>query len=283
MKPPIPVVVFADVSQAFFDDEGAEPRSGGADEILARESIMFVLSSSMTRAELESRQRQLGIRQPFICENGAAVLVPHGYFSFRVPFDRDLTGHHVIEFGRPYADVVTALRTTSTRVGVPVVSYSDLSVEEVANESGLSLAQARLAKLREYDEPFRLLNPTRGAHNRLWRALRAERLSCTYRAAHEHVGSPVDKGNCVGVLIGLYRRAFGTCLPVGLGSSYRTLLHRVTLVFAPHSHNGAWNGHAIRQMPRPHWTANDSRWTESIVDLARRARGRGLAHVSALD
>jgi hypothetical protein len=34
-----------------------------------------------------------------------------------------------------------------------------MSVEEIAADSALSLEQAALAKQREYDEPFRILDP----------------------------------------------------------------------------------------------------------------------------
>src|SRR5262249_9530847 len=59
-----------------------------APAMLARERISVVLVSSMTRAELEMVQQTIALREPFICESGAALLVPHGYFSFAVPCDR---------------------------------------------------------------------------------------------------------------------------------------------------------------------------------------------------
>jgi len=278
MTPSTPVVVFADLNQSSIDHNHPRSSDVSTDEVLARERVMFVLSSSMTRAELESSQQQLGIRQPFICESGAAVLIPHGYFPFRVPYDRDLSGYHVIEFGRPYDEVVAALRSASARVRVPVVSFRDLSVDEVAVECRLSLAKARLAKLREYDEPFRLVNPDRDAHDRLWKALRADRWCCTHHGVHEHVGASVDKGRCVGVLIGLYRRAFGTLLAVGVGSaSYRALLRRVTRRFVPDSSGDTASVDAMWQMPSLRATASRSAWEETVVDVARRARAASVA------
>jgi mannosyl-3-phosphoglycerate phosphatase len=217
MNPSIPVVVFADVHAA---GRAASLPLADAQNTLARDGIALVLSSSMTRAELETVQQELAISQPFICESGAAVLIPHGYFSFDVPRDRDLTGYHVIEFGRPHAEVASLLHQTSTRLGIPVTGYSDLSIEQVARECGLSLSQARLAKLREYDEPFRLADSAPDAHDRLWKGLRAARLACTHTDVYEHVGAAVDQNASAGILLSLYRRAFGTVLTLSVSKPF---------------------------------------------------------------
>src|SRR5262249_44541472 len=116
MKPSVPVVVFTDV-----DDSLLTPSTNRAidpHETLGRENITLVLCSSKTCAELEIVQQELGIRHPFICESGAAVFVPHGYFPFEVPRDRDGAGYHVIEFGMPYVHVVDVLHRTASHLGV---------------------------------------------------------------------------------------------------------------------------------------------------------------------
>jgi mannosyl-3-phosphoglycerate phosphatase len=287
MKALLPVVVFADVDEAFLASQSSSAPLD-LEEILAREQVTLVLCSSMTRAELETCQQELGIRCPFICESGAAVLVPNGHFPFDVPSDRELPGYHVIEFGKPYSEIVAVLHRAATRLEIPVIGFSDLSVEQVAKECGLSLSHARLAKLREYDEPFRLVNVTPDAHERLWKALRGLRVSCTYRASFEHVGAPVDKGLCVNVLSSLYRRTFGPMVTVGLGSAEHSaaLLHRVKLPFlalpflaemravSP----SALSGPGI---PRLHVTTDRIAWVETILHLVHRARERRRPRVSA--
>jgi mannosyl-3-phosphoglycerate phosphatase len=204
------------------------------------------------------------------------VLVPHGYFPFDVPCDRELTGYHVIEFGRPYAEVVTLLHRTAMRLGIQVIGFGGLSVEQVADACGLSLSKARLAKLREYDEPFRLVNAAPDARDRLWRALHATRLGCTHHASYEHVGAWVDKGTSVTLLTTWYRRAFGTIVTVGLGSAANSaaLLHRVTLPFVAEAVAVGFSAQSMPGIPRLHVAANRGAWLEAILDLARRARER---------
>lgn len=48
--------------------------------LLADRRIPVVLISDRTPGELTSLQRDLGLRHPFVCEGGAALYVPRGYF-----------------------------------------------------------------------------------------------------------------------------------------------------------------------------------------------------------
>jgi mannosyl-3-phosphoglycerate phosphatase len=48
--------------------------------LLADRGIPVVLISDRTPGEVTSLQRDLGLRHPFVCEGGAALYVPRGYF-----------------------------------------------------------------------------------------------------------------------------------------------------------------------------------------------------------
>jgi predicted mannosyl-3-phosphoglycerate phosphatase (HAD superfamily) len=67
------------------------------------------------------------------------------------------SAYDVLAFGAPHQHVIEALRRTAQTLRTEVRSFNDMPVQEVADECGLSLAEARLAQLREYDEPFRIL------------------------------------------------------------------------------------------------------------------------------
>ena len=174
---------------------------------LEREHLPLVFSSSKTRAELELIQHELGISQPFICETGGAVFVPRGYFGFNVAPALDVAGYEVVEFGKPYTEVVASLHRAADRLDIAVVGFNDMSVEEVAIDCDLPLLQARLAKLREYSELFRVVDAKPGALPRLFKALRGAGLDCTSRGAYHHLGS-MHRDLGVQFLRGLYRRAY---------------------------------------------------------------------------
>jgi mannosyl-3-phosphoglycerate phosphatase len=217
MEPRPPIVVFSDV-----DGVLRHPRVHSCTEAartlqrLRREDVPLALCSSHTRAEVEWIQQELGIRHPFVCESGAAAFIPAGYFEFPVPGARDLAGYQAVEFGRPYAEVAGALHRTAERLRIEIEGFGDMSVEEVARDCCLPLLQARLSKLREYGERFRVLDPDEAARGRLFRALKAARLRCITGERYDQVGSPVDDSIGVSVLLGLYNRACGPVLTVGL-------------------------------------------------------------------
>jgi mannosyl-3-phosphoglycerate phosphatase family protein len=163
-----PLLVFCDLDDTLFDPQasidGAARRAVGR---LVRARIPIVFCSSRTRGELELIQQELAINQPFVSESGAAVYIPQGYFPLRAEQAVVVPGYEVVEFGKPYADIVDVLHRTAGRLGVEVRAFSDMSVDEVANACALPLLQARLAKLREYSEVFRIVDSRPGAPSSL--------------------------------------------------------------------------------------------------------------------
>jgi mannosyl-3-phosphoglycerate phosphatase len=183
---------------------------------LTDRGIPLILSSNKTRAELASVQQELGLRHPFSCERGAALFIPHDYFSADVPHARLVGGHLAVEFGRTYAEVVEVLHRTAANLRIEIAGFSDMSVEDVARECRLTLLRARLAKLREYDEPFRTLDPDPRAHSRLVRALHAARLRCVRIGAFDHAGAAVNKRVVLNVLWTLYQRTRDRLVTIAL-------------------------------------------------------------------
>ena len=99
---------------------------------------------------------------PFIVENGGAVYLPSKFFSFSIEEEvphSQISNNGLftkIEFGRPYREVRTALYTTAKNVGVKVTGIGDMSDEEFARDSGLTLEAGCLATKREYQEGFKI-------------------------------------------------------------------------------------------------------------------------------
>jgi mannosyl-3-phosphoglycerate phosphatase len=217
IKPRLPIVVFSDVDGVLrHPHEHSCTEAARALERLWREDVPLALCSSHTRAEVEWIQQELGIRHPFVCESGGAAFIPPGYFEFAVPGARDLAGYQAVEFGRPYAEVARTLHRTAERLRIEIVGFGDMSVEEVARECRVPLLQARLSKLREYGERFRVLDPAEATRGRLVRALNAARLRCISGEQYGQVGAQVDNSIGVRVLLDLYARDRGPVLSVGL-------------------------------------------------------------------
>lgn len=177
--------------------------------------INLVLCSLKTRAELELLHQELGLRQPFIAEGGAAAFIPSGYFESPIAEARERSGYDVLEFGPPYADVVQTLRATAARLGVSVHGFSDMTVESVAEACDLPLLRARLATLREYVEPFTVVDGGPTGRARLLRALASQGLQTCSRAGYDYLGGTAEYTPAVRALHRHYA-SFGRILTVGL-------------------------------------------------------------------
>lgn len=277
MQPVPSILVFCDLDDTLFEPHTFSVNASAhrALDRIEREHVPLVFCSSRTRAELELIQQELGIHHPFICENGAAVFLPRGYFGFSVAQAVDIAGYEVVEFGKPYAEIVTVLHRAVDRLDIEVVAFSDMSIEDVAIDCGVSLLQARLAKLREYSEPFRVVDAKPGAISRLSKALRAAGLECTSRGRYHHVGA-IRRENGDQFLRGLYRRAFGKVVTVAFGDheSAVPLLRHADVPLVVQSGASDVTMHLLTSVPAARLSVADSigAWAEAILDIASTAQ-----------
>ena len=87
--------------------------------------------------------------------------------------------------------------------------------EEVASACGMSVEQAALAQMREYDEPFLVLDVHRT--EQLLAAISEQGLSWTKGGRFFHILGNNDKGFAARTLLDLYRIAAGQVESLGLG------------------------------------------------------------------
>lgn len=278
MDPRPACVVFTDVDGCLVDHSTYSfQEAAGALARLRERGVPLVLCSSKTRAEIERLQQELGTSDPFVSENGGAVFVPEGYFPFDLPGARAIAGYQVIDLGRPYQEVVDALHAAAHRAGVRVVGFSDMTVAEVAEETGLSLPAARLAKLREHDEPFRIVEGDPAQRARLFRGLSAAGLRATEGGRYHHASGATDKGVAVGLLLRFYRWAHGQIVSVGLGDSLNDVpfLRRVDLAFVVANPASGATERVARQVPSARVTAaaGPAGWHEAMAGILGNGAG----------
>lgn len=199
-------VVFSDLDDTLLDAgssswEIARP----ALEALRAHGIPLVLVSSRTRAEIEPLRRRLQHRDPFIVENGAAVFVPQGSFTFPLERVRTKSPYDVIELGMPYHMLRDVLKQIEDAVETPLHGFGDLSIEELMQITGLSHADATLAKMREYDEPF-LLKGSQAVVKEVCRQIATRGLRCTKSGDLFHLTGDNDTGEAAELLMRCYQR-----------------------------------------------------------------------------
>lgn len=262
-------VVFTDLDGTLLDhhDYGSEP---AADAIrrLSDAGTPLVFCSSKTRAEIEHVQRQLDIRHPFVSENGGALFIPRGYFAFPLAGVRSVAGYDAVEFGRPYEQVVSLLTGVADRLRVPITGFHNMSIEEVARDCGLPLLAAGLAKLREYDDPFRVLSEDPAARSRFYRAAHAAGLRLTRGGRYDHASGGGDKGTAVAALTRLYAMAHGELRTIGLGDGANdvSLLRAVDVPVIVLNDAIEMAGRLLRKVPTARVTdvAGPKGWAQAV-------------------
>lgn len=217
------LIIFTDLDGTLLDRDtySFDPAREALKEIERRE-IPLVLCTSKTRTEVERSRRALHNHHPFIVENGGATFIPIGYFSFAYPYQREVAGYHIIEYGTPYPKLVEMLRAVRVESGAKIGGFSDLSVEQVAAVTGLSAEEARLAKVREYDEPFFVKGPPEEL-DRVKTLFRKRGFRCTRGGRFHHLTGHNDKGKAVADVVRLFERAYGEIRTVGIGDSQNDL------------------------------------------------------------
>lgn len=268
------IVVFSDVDGVLRAPHGPVFTTAAAVlKQLALDDAALVLCSGRTRAELEFVQQKLDITHPFICENGGAVIIPSGYFDVEVPDARGVGGWRAVEFGRAYADVIDILHRTANRQRIEIVGFSDMSIEEVATECQLPLLEARLAKLREYEEPFRLVDPSMAVRSRLFKALDAASLRAREGRPFHRASAPVDSTVGMKLLTGLYQRGRAGLITVGVTNT------APDTNTTPDTNLFRFVDHAI--LAADHNPGEESvdvvDWAEAIVDRVRQLREKRTA------
>lgn len=218
MNARVPYIIFTDLDGSLLDHESYSYEAAGpALAEVETQQIPLIFCTSKTRREVEAARSRLGNRDPFIVENGAAIFVPHGYFSFPIPASRSDQTYLVIELGVPYSKVVAALRRASERSRCRVRGFHDMTTPEVASRCGLTLQEAALAKSREYDEPFDVLSESPAEICGLLNRIEQEGLTWTRGGRFYHIRGRHNKGRAARILAGLFRRLNPAIATVGLG------------------------------------------------------------------
>lgn len=179
--------------------------------------IPLVFCSSKTCIEQEFYQKEMGLREPFIVENGSAILVPEGYFPFEFSYNRSTPEYKIIELGVGIEVIRSELKRVCDELNLDFRGYDELSHDELCRITGLNSNSARRALSRDYSETI-TGNVSQEDAARLNEALRGSNLSSTRGSRFYTVAAAsIDKGRAVALLTDLFRRCFGTVTTIGIG------------------------------------------------------------------
>ncbi|MCK5477221.1 MAG: mannosyl-3-phosphoglycerate phosphatase [Candidatus Aenigmarchaeota archaeon] len=187
--------------------------------LLKNKKIPIVICTSKTRTEIEKYRKELNIKDPFISENGGAIFIPNNYFDFDFNYDEETHDYKIIELGTPIKFLKYALNKIKKK-GYKLTAFSDMSPEELSEDSGLTIEDATDAKKREYDEAFKIDDERT---DEILKLIEKEGYNHTAGGRYCHILSGNDKGKAVLILKELFSKKYKEeekdIQTIGLGDS----------------------------------------------------------------
>ncbi|MGA1237058.1 MAG: HAD-IIB family hydrolase [Limisphaerales bacterium] len=236
------MVVFTDLDGTLLDHETYDysaALSGLA--LLKRAGVPLVFCSSKTRVEQVMYHDALGIRDPFIVENGGAVYMEAD--AFDPPVGEVVEGgrYRAMVFGQTYREIRSRLIHVRYDSMPEIRGYGDLDVETLMPLLGLDAAATRRATRREFEET--VVTPLQGERLAVFREALAE-VGLTLNRGGRFLGVSAgnDKGRAVRALTEVYRARDAGLVTVGIGDSWNDvpMLRAVDRPYLVQRPGGRW-------------------------------------------
>jgi mannosyl-3-phosphoglycerate phosphatase len=181
-------------------------------------NIPIIPNTSKTFAELTDLRQQIGLHEPFIVENGAAIYIPIHYFSFQPKDTKSKNGFWVKEFTQPREHWLSIIERLKADFADEFNHFSNMSNNEIIAATGLSAKQARLATTRQYGEPLLWLGSD-STKNKFIQAIDKLGVTPLQGGRFLHVSGKCDKGQALVWLTQQFQieRGAQQCTSIALG------------------------------------------------------------------
>jgi mannosyl-3-phosphoglycerate phosphatase len=144
-KPTKKILVFTDLDGTLLDhDTYSFDAAAEMLHHLKEHHIPLIIVTSKTRSEVRHLQQKLRIRDPYVVENGAGVIIPGEEADEMVPM------------GYVYSAIREAFARYQAEIAM--IGFGDMRPEEIGAYTGLTVSEAADAKSRGFTEPFILEN-----------------------------------------------------------------------------------------------------------------------------
>ena len=224
-SPRVLPLVFTDLDGTLLDHKSYSfAAAGDAITALAEQCIPLIFNTSKTRAESIALSKTIGLNHPVIVENGGGIVFPKNY-DFGHPFrpaDWD-SGSRVIALGADITEIKRVLKMADAKLHLEGAyrGFSDMTIEHVQANTGLTYDEAAKAKQREFSEPleWRATNEMRQA---LENYLHEYGLRLIAGGRFHHVIGEVDKCTAMVRVAHMYENSAddqGQALTIALGDS----------------------------------------------------------------
>jgi mannosyl-3-phosphoglycerate phosphatase len=181
-------------------------------------NIPVIPVTSKTRSEVEILRQQLQLCDPFIVENGSGIFIPVNDHRFLVSEAEVWGNYHLLRLGFTYEEARQKIKQVEQQLNQELKGFGDLSEAEIQALTGLPDSEVKLAKAREFTEPF--VTPKNTAPESIEQAVFSlgDRVVVGDRFSHL-IGGNAGKGKAVTLLVELYQNSGREIVTIGLGNS----------------------------------------------------------------
>jgi mannosyl-3-phosphoglycerate synthase len=242
---------------------------------LQAQEIPIVFCSAKTKQEQQIYREELDIEAPFIVENGGAIYIQKDYFHLPFSYDKASEDFLVIEFGMPYSELRHKLSMAldaacrqiedNPKLGsISINSFGDMSKEDIAKETGLSLKMVSFAKQREYSETLKIDGGQRAVET-VCQEIGKAGLLCIHGGKFYGVTGGNDKGKAVKVLLEIFKLNYGDITSYGIGNSTDdlSLLANVDHPMLVQGADKHWQRLNVRNLKRVNGVSTEG-WSKAI-------------------
>ena len=233
---------------------------------LKEKDIPIIITTSKTRKEVEIIQKQLRIKDPFITENGGGIFFRKGYRNFQLKGCKNIESYCLIQLGIEYEKIVEFEKRIKNRFHIK--GFFEMSVEEVAQLTGLPIEMAKLAKEREFTEPFLLFNPEELPE--LEREAQKHGIKITKGGRFYHfIGKNQDKGKAVKLTTEIFKENLKKdIISIGLGDSKNDIpmLETVDIPVLIMKPDGSYEDFERKNLIKSRYPGSKG-WNQAILEL----------------
>jgi mannosyl-3-phosphoglycerate phosphatase len=258
---PFHKVVFTDIDGTLVDINTAEygRETNKLINIIKEKNIPLILTSAKTRLEQDKIREDLGLSDPFIVENGGAIVIPKGYFPDNALRDigyplretenqtkdetKDVNQKTVIliELGKSADYIRARLSNIREEYNISFRGVADTSIEELSNFASISKEQAKRMAQRNYGETILQIQNEDIA--RFIKYVQEDGMKIIHGGRFFDVTVGTDKGIAVGILKKLFKDKFHndvTFFGIGDSTNDIPMLSLMDIPILVQRQDGSW-------------------------------------------
>lgn len=236
-------IIFTDLDGTLLDHD-----SYGTDVVepllkqLKHLNIDVIPTTSKTQAEVLALREKLDLTAPFIVENGAAILIPTSTFQIQPEHTFQTGSYWIKSFSVPRLHWISMIGELSNSFNGSFKTFSVMTNEELAIQTGLTLKEAERAKQRQYGEPVQWLG-SEIQKKQFIKILEEQGARVLEGGRFLHVSGKHDKGQAMNWLINQYQQLsmLKPTLSITLGDSQNDIAmleqSDIAIRIASHHHN----------------------------------------------